>query len=158
LHPSTPHLLKRLEPAVRPATAPPGTTRPKAPIESQSFEQLLGRARAGAIHSGRQVQVAAELQPPLDAAQLERLSDAADQAEAIGATRALLLLDGRALVLDVANRTIVSELNDATAVPGIDAAVRVGAMATEPPALHPPPKGVLPPAMLKHLIHADPPK
>jgi hypothetical protein len=141
-------LLRRLDPAVRPAFAAPPRSG-KAPVESQSFDQLLALARGGQMHSGRQVGVGCELNPPLDAQQLERLAGAADQAEADGSHRALMIMDGRALVLDVASRTIEAELTDqnAPSTSNIDTAVRVGSLNQQGSLKHlQPPGNGLPPA------------
>jgi len=121
-------LLKQLEPAVRPRVAPPSGTTSHAALETQSFEQLLSMASRGQVSSGRQIDTALELNPPLDPAQMERLASAADQAEAAGSKRALMMIDGRSVVLDVQSRTIVAELNADTTQPitGIDAAMYVG--------------------------------
>jgi hypothetical protein len=42
---------------------------------------------------------------------MERLAAAADLAEASGSKRALMMIDGRGLVMDVPSRTIVGELS-----------------------------------------------
>ena len=127
------HLLRRLEPAVRPAYAtPPPPQHPQPPLEGQSFDELLVRAQQGSVRSGRAVHWsggggAADPASPIDEQQLARLSAAADVAEAAGAKRALMLIDGRGVVLDVANRTLVAELADEGAVRAVkvDAAVNV---------------------------------
>lgn len=122
-------LLKQLEPAVRPIAAPAQRGAPNPALESQSFEQLLASASRGRIQSGRQIEMACEPSPPLDASQLERLAAAADQAQAMGAKRALMLIDGRGFVLNVESRTVVAELSgrDQANVSGIDAAIHVAA-------------------------------
>ena len=119
-------LLKQLEPAVRPRVAPPSGAAAHGTLETQSFEQLLSMASRGQVSSGRQIETAIELEPPLDPSQLERLAAAADQAQAAGSRRALMVIDGRSVVLDVQSRTIVGELNAAQPVTGIDAAFLVG--------------------------------
>src|SRR5689334_13267949 len=93
-------LLKRLNPAVQPSFATSAASRGTTPIDQQSFEQLLASASGGGVISGRQVDVGCELQPPLEAEQLERLASAADQAEAAGSRRAVMVVDGRSLVVD----------------------------------------------------------
>jgi hypothetical protein len=121
-------LLNQLEPAVRPGVAPARSGAARGALETQSFEQLLSMASRGQVDSGRQIETVVELEPPLDPAQLERLAAAADQAEAAGSRRALMMIDGRAVVLDVRSRSIVGELNANASQPitGIDAALFVG--------------------------------
>ena len=130
------YLLRRLEPAVRPAFAtPPPPQRPQPPLEGQSFDELLALTQQGSVRSGRAVRWggggggggAADPASPIDEQQLARLSAAADVAEAAGARRALMLIDGRGVVLDVANRTLVAELSDdgAARAVKVDAAVNV---------------------------------
>ena len=122
-------LLKRLEPAVRPGISPPSFgVKAHAALETQSFDQLLAMARKGDIHSGRQIQLSFEPATPLQSSQLERLADAADQAESAGLARALMMIDGRAFVLDVKNRTLTTEIpiDSANLVQNLDGAVFVG--------------------------------
>ena len=148
-------LLKRLDPAVRPAYAAAPHAAGRAPIEHQSFEQLLALASRGGIVSGRQVDVACDLQPPLEASQLERLASAADQAEASGSKRALMYIDGRALVLDVASRTIEAELSSRSegAAYHVDTAVRVADSQNGPAStLKLPGSGVLPPSIARQFL------
>ncbi len=141
-------LLKRLEPAVRPAYFGAGSARPSAPIEQQPFEELLAAAKAGSMASGRCVSAAFESGETMTTEQLGRLAAAADVAEASGAQRALLFMDGRALVLDVPTRPIDGELSMSSSSTMIDAAVYVPAEGeeAEPRPLGPPgavaPRGV----------------
>jgi hypothetical protein len=149
-------MLKRLEPAVRPAYAGAPGPGPAAPLERRPFDELLAQAAQGRLESGRPVS-AADAAAALTGAELARLSAAADVAEAAGATRALLLLDGRGLVLDVATRSLGAELSAdaASRVIGVDAAVFVaGGEAPSAPALEPP-GGVAPPAVGRQLDAAD---
>jgi hypothetical protein len=122
-------LLKKLEPAVRPASAPFTAPGPQAPLEERSFDDLLSLVSTGSLHSGRPVTVAgsARLKEDLDGSQLDRLTAAADLAEAAGARQAVMLLDGRGLVLDVAARRLTAEVGPDPARPlmNIDAAVYV---------------------------------
>jgi hypothetical protein len=126
-----------------------------AALETQSFDQLLSLASKGAVHSGRQIELAFEPLPPLESAQLERLAAAADQAQAAGAKRALMLIDGRGFVLDVASRTLIAELasDPAARLVNIDAAVFVAnddeSIFDE--ALGPPVHSLIPPAVLKQI-------
>ena len=120
-------LLRRLEPAVRRGGPAPAIQRVPG-IAEAGFGDLLTMVASGRIRSDRAVMVApdAVLDPPLDESQLERLAAAADEAEAAGSRRAIMLLDGRGIVMDLASRRI-----DAEARPGsgpltdIDAAVAV---------------------------------
>lgn len=120
-------LLKLLEPAVRPGATRASTAPARAGFEHQSFDQMLAQVARGTVHSGRQIDVACDPAIPLEPSQLERMAVAADQAEAAGAKRALLLIDGRAFVLDVANRTLTTELSNdpATRLQNVDAAILV---------------------------------
>ncbi|MCH7798118.1 MAG: hypothetical protein IID28_06695 [Planctomycetes bacterium] len=133
-------LLKRLEPAVRPSYFGPGSARPSAPLEQQPFEELLAAAKAGRLASGRSVSGALESGEALEPSQLKRLAAAADVAEASGAQRAVLFMDGRALVLDVPARSIDGELSMSSPSANIDAAVYVPAEGehAEPRPLGPP--------------------
>ncbi len=117
-------LLKQLEPAVRPAYMGPPASRPTAPLEQQPFDELLASAKAGRLASGRAISTVHEGEP-ISPEQLQRLAIAADRAEASGAQRAVLLLDGRALLLDVATRTVSMELSASSALEKIDMAVYV---------------------------------
>jgi len=109
------------------------------------FAELLRKAEAGEIGSGRPVSLAPRADVELTDAQLDRLAKAADAAEAAGATRALTLLDGQPLVLDVASRTVQgameslsSRIGDHSVLTGVDAAIVVateseGGFITAPP-------------------------
>lgn len=148
-------LLKRLEPAVRPVSPATPAMRAHGPLESQSFDQLLALANKGAVHSGRQIEMGFDAQPPLEPSQLERLAAAADMAEAAGAKRVTMLIDGRGFILDVPSRTLTAELagGAAASVYSVDAAVFVGS--DDEPAessLLPPGNGLLPHSVLKQLL------
>ena len=144
-------LLRQLEPAVRPGFSSPTVAPARPGFADQSFQQLLTLASRGEIESGRQVQLAFEPKESLDDGQLSRLSTAADRAEASGAKRAMMLIDGRGLVLDVEQRTIDAELSggaESRFAGGIDAAVYVPSLDEQeteplrPPAAQMPPAGV----------------
>lgn len=140
-------LLRQLEPAVRPNVAAPRQVSGARPLESSSFEQLLAAAAAGTVSSERAIEVGFDVSPPLDATQLERMAAAADQAQAAGAERAVMLIDGRAFVLDVESRTLVSEMTGGSAerLAVIDTAIIVpdenelGSQILGPPSSLPPP-------------------
>ena len=121
-------LLRRLEPAVRPSGASPVRRAPGVPIEQRDFDSLLTLVASGDVHSGRPVRCDCELDPPLDDSQWQRLASAADQAEAEGSQRAVMILDGRALVMDVPERVIDTEVSAqprANSFTRVDAAVFV---------------------------------
>jgi hypothetical protein len=123
-------LLRRLEPAVRPiAPTSAGNAAGAALFESRPFDELLDAAFRGQVPSDRAVEVACDLQPPLDAEQLQRLALTADRAEAAGAQQALMMIDGRGVLLDVASRTIVGEMkpDDAQGLLRMDTAMVVPA-------------------------------
>ena len=150
-------LLKMLEPAVRPAAAPAPVARPGPPLEGQSFDALLTLVASGKVSSGAPVTVApdAGLAEPLAEGQLARLAAGADVAAAHGARRAVMLIDGRGLVLDVAGRAITGELSaeNGRRIHDVDAAVHVAAEGVE--SRHPPPRGpaagVPPPGVARQL-------
>ena len=104
-------LLKRLNPAVRPLSKDPAGL--GASFESSGFDKLLTLMSNRAVSSGREVTINDALEPPLTDEQQRRLAYAADTAEAGGFERALLLIDGRGLVLDVPARSVLRELNAA---------------------------------------------
>ena len=141
-------LLKQLEPPISPAYAHGTVGRPRLPIEQTPFDQLLAQVRQGSVLSGRRIEVDFAMSPALDETQMRRLGMAADLAEASGARRALMLVDGRGLVLGVSDRSLQAELAAATPVAGIDTAVYVGGDEDElPAAALKPPGGIAPRAV-----------
>jgi|GEM_PF-2072294 len=125
-------LLRRLGSGVRPDGATKIAAR--APVDAAAFRALLGRARSGALESGRAVVSApdAQLSTPLTNVELERIAGAADAAEAAGARRFVALLGDRPLVVDVATRRMVRELRSESeriapsdVFTGVDAAVAI---------------------------------
>jgi hypothetical protein len=119
--------------------SPPALASPVVDPQSPRFAALLEQARAGEIASRREVVDTANLKLLPD--QLQRLAIAADRAEAQGATRALILMDGRAFHVDITMREITAEvdLNNPSILTGIDALVNV------PPVGGAPKAGILPP-------------
>src|SRR4051812_18153381 len=75
-------------------------------IAGADFGTLLQKAREGGLASGREVTIARGAGVSLTPEQLSQLSVAADRAEAQGATRALVMIDGKAIRLDVAMREV----------------------------------------------------
>ncbi len=133
-------MLKILGGGVRPAGVPGG-----API-SQAFSRvgfatMLEQARAGQVSSGVPVNVLPGAGVELTPSQLQRLALAADQAEAQGAARAVVAIDGMLLHLDVGVRSITG-LIDAEK-PGVLAGV--DAVVVAPMEQEDTPGGVLPP-------------
>jgi len=102
-------LLKVLASGVR-AVAP---ERASSGVEHEGFESLLSRAKAGTISSGERVTEARSAGVNLTPEQLDRLAVAADRAEAEGAQRALVLIDGKVLKMDVQSRTITGAADPA---------------------------------------------
>ena len=144
-------LLRQLEPAVRPVYASAPLHAGRAPFEGKTFDQLLAEARGGEVTSGRAVEVAYEPAVPFTEGQLDRVNGSADLAEASGAKRALVLLDGRGLVLDVATRRLTGELDTGARVAQLDAAVLAPAAEPQARALGPP-GGVAPRAVGEALL------
>lgn len=94
-----------------------GATESDAP-----FAGLLEAARGAS--GPRQVTVASDAGVSLSSAEMSRVAGAVDAAEAEGASVALVLLDGRALKVDVSLREVVGEVDlSKGAVAGIDAVV-----------------------------------
>jgi hypothetical protein len=153
------NLLRKLEPPVRPLSAPAPIGGVRVPLEEQGFGEMLALVASGAIHSDRPLEIAdgADLTAPIDDDDLARLAAAADLAESRGARRAVMLLGGRGVVVDVADRRVSGEL---TADPSrqlmeIDAAVYVTTADETAPAggtpIGPPGGGIVPPAVARQL-------
>lgn len=104
-------LLRRLEPAVRRAGPGPGRA-PQPGVTDAGFGDLLSLVADGRVRSDAALTVAedADLDPPLDDDQFARLASATDQAELAGARRAVMLVDARAIVVDVPERRVEREL------------------------------------------------
>jgi hypothetical protein len=97
-----------------------------SPTGSVDFASLLQRAATGEATSGRPVSIAKGAGVDLTEDQLSRLAAAADKAEAQGATRALVLIDGKALTIDIAVRQVTGAADlGAGVLTGIDAVVSV---------------------------------
>jgi hypothetical protein len=121
-------LLRSLGAGIRPgeagAVGAPGRAMTPAELANAPFARLLERARSEEP-SGKPVRVMAESGVRLSDEQMQRLSQAADRAEREGATRAVVLIDGAALMLDVGVRTITGVVDQSKgAITGIDAVIR----------------------------------
>jgi hypothetical protein len=124
-------LLKMLGAGVRGPGAAPKAGRAgltSAELAGSSFGELLGKVRAGEIASGLPVKIAPGVELPLNDEQLRRIGVAADKAEAAGATRALVVIDGMQLRLDVGVRTVTgyAQPGETGVLTGIDAIVHAG--------------------------------
>lgn len=86
----------------------------------------LGAGRLGAMPSLGGVSIDAGLDLDLSDEQMQRLAEAADRALAAGASSALVLIDGKALRLDVQARRITGEVSlmHGDVLTGIDAVVQ----------------------------------
>ncbi|MEM1072323.1 MAG: hypothetical protein AAGH71_05835 [Planctomycetota bacterium] len=82
-----------------------GTAAPNA------FADVLGKAQSSMHSSGLPVGLAQGVDVELSSEQLHRLAQAADRAESRGAQTAVVMIDGRALELDVTLRQITGEVN-----------------------------------------------
>lgn len=80
------------------------------PLESGDFEALLERASRGELRTGLDVSIDPDAGVELSDEQLGRLGAAVDRAQAAGALTAVVVLDGRALRVDVTERRVVGEL------------------------------------------------
>lgn len=136
-------LLGALGSMFRPSAQAAATATPTG--QSGDFTDALARAEAGTLASNAPIQIAKGLDLKLSQSQLSRLSGVADRAEAMGAARAIVLIDGRALTLDVGTRTITgtADMNSTQVHSDADAVITVapeGATAPTAP-LGPPSAG-----------------
>jgi hypothetical protein len=126
------------------AQATPGVAPGPSAAESGGaldFAKMLDQARAGQLRSGREVSIAKGAGVQLSDDQLKRISAAADIAEAQGATRALIMIDGIAMKLDVSMRQITGsvDLKSQGVLTGIDAVIHVPDIAEATPGRAPKP-------------------
>ena len=101
------HLLKRLQPVVRPC-GPDFKPRGSGAHASEDFARLIELAANGELVSGRPV--SHERTPGLDRYQREQLSRACDALESAGIERGGVLMNDRTFLLDVSGRTVLREL------------------------------------------------
>lgn len=113
------------------------------PLDAASFADLLKKVEQGDLGSGLPVSVARGLDVELSAADLEELARLADQAEAAGLTKVLVLVGGaagengegdgggvRGLLMDVQGRTITGVAEPTQKViSGVDGVLRLGGTA-----------------------------
>lgn len=130
-------LLRMLEPSVRPAGMPGPAAQPTAPVERQSFEEMLRSAQAGQplVFSAHAQQRLEEAGVSFDATQMQAMAEAVSRAEAKGGRDTLMLVEGRGLIVNVPNRTVVTVLEEGRMADGvvtqIDSAVWVPTPASE---------------------------
>lgn len=121
-------LLRLLESTATPQVRPGNAGAPLA--AGSDFASMLTKAQSGQLSSGRQVTLSPKANVSLTPDQLMRLSVAADQAEAQGATRALVFMDGMALHVNLTTRECSGQvdlssggvLTDVDAVVGVPSA------------------------------------
>jgi hypothetical protein len=145
-------LLRLLGPG---SAAIPGQPTAAAQPTGIDFASLLQKAGAGAISSGLPVTIAGGANVKLSPQQLSQIATAADQAQAQGATRALVLIDGKALSLDVSVRQITgqADLRAAGVFSGVDAVINIPSPGSESPgrAVPLPRAGYASPSLLRTL-------
>jgi hypothetical protein len=124
--------LLRLLGAAAPAQARPAGGPQRPGMAGADFAMLLERASKGELSTGRPVTVAKGAGLKLSEEQLRRIAAAADRAEAIGASRALVLIDGKAITLDIASREVTGQVDPSAGslLNGVDAVIGVPAPAT----------------------------
>jgi len=108
---------------VQPIHLPPGGLRPIEPpqsgtagglaqkAEGASFEQVLQEQLAGVRFSAHAQQRLSSRNIQLSEADLARLQDGVNRADAKGAQESLILMDELAFVVSVSNRTVVTAMD-----------------------------------------------
>ncbi|MFM9996041.1 MAG: hypothetical protein ACKVU4_09585 [Phycisphaerales bacterium] len=161
-------LLKLLLPGVGGVSSGAASSRATT-ASGPDFAALLSSAQRGEVSTGLPVRLGRGCDVMLTGDQLSRLAVAADKAEAQGATRAVVLIDGQALRMDVGVREITGRADllagGGAVLTGIDAVISIppapsgepatGVGASEPaPGVLPPPRpaaGSLNPSILELL-------
>lgn len=100
-------ILKRLEPAVRPVEG--DVPRRSGSIEQRSFRELIAESQSNGPVSAATLKLADGIEATPD--QRAALAKAANRAIAAGVERVMVLMDGRALVVDVPERRAEAELD-----------------------------------------------
>ena len=117
------------------SSGPAGNGATPPPVGGTSFSDLLSKATGGEFSTGLEVTLSQGANVELSSEQLQRLAKVADSAEAQGASRVLVLMDGHALTMDVGVRQITGTADMTGVVTGIDAVVVApgnGASAAQP--------------------------
>lgn len=115
-------LLRRLEPAVRPAGQ--SSAQPRISAADGDFLELLSLAKSGGVESGREPVVADG--STLEPATLAQVGRALDLAQSRGARRAAVMAEGRTYIADVASRRLERlESRDEFIFEEVDAAIAI---------------------------------
>ncbi len=115
-------LLRRLEPAVRPAGR--GEAQTRASVADGGFLELLSMAREGGIESNQEPELADG--SVLESATLAQVARALDLAQGRGARRAVIVAEGRTFIADVASRRLERlETRDDFVFEEVDAAIAI---------------------------------
>jgi hypothetical protein len=138
----------------------PGSRAGKADIASAGFADLLKLAKDGEVSSGREVSIDPGLKIDLTPEQRTALSAAADRAEAAGLNKALVMIGGHGLVLDVASRTVTgsADLSNPSVLGQIDGVVNAGGKGAQAGAPLMPPVNPVGNLSLAHLLAQSAPK
>lgn len=88
-----------------------GQTPDAQPAPGADFATLLSQAQGGGLTSNLPVSIAPRVDVHLEPEQLQRISSAADAAQAAGMETAAVLIDGKAFVLDVRTRQITGKID-----------------------------------------------
>ena len=124
------NLLRQLASGIRPAALGENGGTPAggaaANIEAGQFAELLKQAQSGELASSRPVTIENDCGVKLSDDQLAKVSLAADKAEVAGIRSAVVFIDGQALKLDVANRTVTGPADLSSGVlSGIDGVINL---------------------------------
>lgn len=102
-------ILRHLDPVASPLASSRVTTAPRPSLEDTDFSALIASAQDDCRPTNRPISVADDIELTPD--QRSRLERAADAALAHDARTALVLLDGRPLLLDVQSRAVSEEVS-----------------------------------------------
>lgn len=118
--------LRALASGIRPDGVGSGGMGAAKPSELEGlFDSLLRKAERGEAASGRPVDLAKGADFTLSEDQLERLTHAADRAEAAGLSQVVVMMDGEAYRMDVLMRRVTERVDpsEAGVLSGIDGVV-----------------------------------
>lgn len=101
-------ILRHLEPVTPPTASTRVTSSPRRNLEEADFRTLIASAQDDITRTNRPVEVPGDIS--LTPEQLSRLERAADAALAHDSKTALVMLDGRPLLLDVQTREVREEV------------------------------------------------